>query len=237
MRDEIIRLSSTDSTHKFALKLAERKNRREYIIVADVQTNGVGRCGRRWTSVRGNLFMSAIKKLPKKENPGRLSLTIACAVHEALSVYVPNDLYLHWPNDIYYKKHKLSGILISMADDWAVISAGVNVNSNPGIINAISLKEICGEDIPTEKVLGNITEKLNLRLKELHVFGFGGIKNYWLRYINEINRTITVRNGSDSITGILEGIDDDGRLILERKCGKTVIFGGDIFENTKGSEL
>jgi biotin-(acetyl-CoA carboxylase) ligase len=122
-----------------------------------------------------------------------------------------------------------------MADGWMVISAGVNVNSNPAVADAVSLREICGSgDISAGEVRRHISERLDERLEELNISGFGDIRDYWLRYVNGMNSIITLRNGSDSIAGVFEGIDSAGRLILAAGGERMFISAGDMFLNTKG---
>jgi BirA family biotin operon repressor/biotin-[acetyl-CoA-carboxylase] ligase len=233
---KIIRLKTVDSTHKFALRLVESGKAMECAIIAENQTAGIGRCNRSWKSSSGNLFTSILKKLPQKNHEcGKLSLLVACAVHEAISHYIPHELYLHWPNDIYYKKSKLAGILIAVIDCWIVISVGINVSSTPKVDVAISLRDICKQHIVSvEEIFDNVLVELDKWFNIFDVLGFSYIKNYWLQYINEINCKVIIRNGGSSISGIIRGIDDMGRLILEENHRNLLISSGDMFLNTEG---
>jgi BirA family biotin operon repressor/biotin-[acetyl-CoA-carboxylase] ligase len=193
--------------------------------------SGVGRCGRSWISEEGNLFMSAIKKVPEDTNYGMLSLSIGCVVHKALSRYIPNNnLYLHWPNDVYYERSKIAGILITAIDGIAVISIGINVVSSPEISKTTSIKEVLGGCIiSADKLLGNIISVWN----DFLLIPFEGVRDYWLRNVNELNCTITIKNGVDSLSGIFRGINDDGKLILERDGRDLLISSGDMFLSTE----
>lgn len=235
MQGKIIKLKTIDSTHKFAVRLIEKGKATGCSIVAEKQTDGVGRCGRSWESPKGNLFASIIKKFPLDKELTKLSLAISCAAHEAISHYIPDNLYLHWPNDIYYKKSKIAGILITVIDYWLVISVGVNVNSTPEIANTVSMKDICeNETIPPEEVLEKILVALNKWLDNFEILNFLHIKNYWLRFINEIDCNVTIKNGLDSLTGVFRGIDDSGRLILEKNGRRLFIYSGDMFSDMEG---
>ncbi|MDR0632475.1 MAG: biotin--[acetyl-CoA-carboxylase] ligase [Holosporaceae bacterium] len=235
MQGKVIKFKTIDSTHKFAVRLIEKGKATECSIIAEKQTDGIGRCGRAWESPRGNLFASIIKKSSSNSELTKLSLMIACAVHEAISHYIPDNLYLHWPNDIYYKKSKVAGMLTTVIDCWLVISAGVNVNSAPEVANAASIKDVCGGvAVPPDEVLEKILVALDKWFDNFNVLGFLYIKNYWLRYINEIDCKITIRNGLDSLTGVFRGIDDSGRLILEMDGRRLFISSGDMFSNMEG---
>jgi BirA family biotin operon repressor/biotin-[acetyl-CoA-carboxylase] ligase len=230
LQDKILKLSKIDSTHKFALRSVESGRTEECVIVAESQTAGIGRCGRRWESPRGNLYCSIIRKFsPDKIESGKLSLAVACAVHSAISRYLPEDLYLHWPNDVHYKKSKIAGILIAIVEGWVIISLGVNVGSAPD--GAVSMKD-AGCIVSTEDLLENVLTELK---KWLEIQSdFGCLRDYWLRYINEINRKIIIRNGLDSLTGLFRGLDDSGRLILEWNGQHLFISSGDMFLNMEG---
>jgi BirA family biotin operon repressor/biotin-[acetyl-CoA-carboxylase] ligase len=144
-------LDTVDSTHLYAMRMAESDNVSECVVVAKNQTFGVGRGNRTWISAEGNLFASIIVKAPHLQSDldhglelGKISLTVACAVREAIIGYLPDDenVKLHWPNDIYYKNLKISGILLGRNGAWLIISLGVNVNADPGINSATSMEKI-----------------------------------------------------------------------------------------------
>jgi BirA family biotin operon repressor/biotin-[acetyl-CoA-carboxylase] ligase len=224
-----------DSTHKFALRLIESGKAEEGAIVAAKQTSGIGRCGRTWESPSGNLYASIIRRLFLDRDWGKLSLAVACAVHKVISRYVSSDLYLHWPNDIYYKESKVAGILISIIDCWMIISIGINVHSTPDIAEAISLSDISEvKVIEIDDILKGILTELDEWLETSCVSNFSSIKNYWLRYVNEINSKVIIKNGKNSIAGFFKGIDNSGRLVLDREGKNLFISSGDMVENMKG---
>jgi BirA family biotin operon repressor/biotin-[acetyl-CoA-carboxylase] ligase len=229
-RKSVIRLKTVDSTHKFALRLIENQKATECSIIAENQTAGIGRCNRTWESPRGNLFMSIIKKFPQNRDAGKLSLTVAGAVHSAISHYIPDNLYLHWPNDIHYKKSKLAGILIAVIDCQVVISVGINVNSAPKAGMAICLKDVCNKYVVSvEEMFDVVSIELSRWLYTLENCGFSYIRDYWLQHISGINCKVTVKNGGDSLSGIIRGTDDSGRLILEKDGQNLLISSGDMF--------
>lgn len=206
-------------------------------IVADIQTNGIGRCERKWESAPGNLYSSIIKKIPKNVDICKLSLATACAVHETVKNLLESDkmdhLYLHWPNDIYYENKKLSGILLAAVEDWVVISIGINIHS-VSTPTAVSLDSIVGGfSFSAQQLFDSVLNKLNIWLNLLQVEKFSGIRGYWLQNIVGMNSEVTIRNGRDSLSGIIRGIDELGRLVLEYNGRKLYISSGDMFINEK----
>jgi BirA family biotin operon repressor/biotin-[acetyl-CoA-carboxylase] ligase len=229
-----LKLQTIDSTHKFAIRLIESEKAEELAIVAEKQTSGIGKYNRPWESPNGNLYISIIQKLWHRDL-GKLSLTVAAAVHKVILHHIAGDLYLHWPNDIYYKESKIAGILIAVMNSWMVISIGVNINSMPDIACAVSIKDVLKVGIISiDCVLKSILVELDIWFEELRVCGFSFVKNYWLRYVNEANRKVTIKDGNGFISGLFMGIDDFGRLIL-RKHGKNLfISSGDMFLSGSG---
>lgn len=222
-----------DSTHKLAIRLVEKSKAMECVLMAERQTSGIGKFGRSWESPRGNLFASLLKRFPlPQQEPGQLSLTTAAAVHKAISRYIPSNLYLHWPNDVYHQKSKIAGILITVINSWAVVSIGINVNCSPGLDNTASLKEVCGgEVVASERMLKDVLIALR---GFLYVHDFSCVKKYWLRYVDVIGHSVTVKNGENSLVGICRGVDNSGRFILENSGRNLFISSGDMFSGAEG---
>ena len=102
------------------------------IVLADRQTAGRGRRGRRWASdtARGLWFTLA------RTSPGGASATlplrIGLAVARALDA-VGHEVRteVKWPNDVMAGGHKLGGILCEQAGRALLIGIGVNLNQSP----------------------------------------------------------------------------------------------------------
>jgi BirA family biotin operon repressor/biotin-[acetyl-CoA-carboxylase] ligase len=263
---KIIKLKTIDSTHRYLLNLIENNLIKDYVdgdndafaVIADNQTNGVGRCNRDWVSLPGNLFASIVMKLPEND-VSQISLAVACAVRESVLQCImdnsgiigennlQNDRFLssvlnktklHWPNDVYYDKKKISGVLISVCDNLIVVSVGMNINSAP----SVSCKSICLKDILkrkikiviSKKILDILVKNINQWFFYLKTIGFSCIRSYWLSNINEIGCEIVIKNGHDCVNGIFTDIDDYGRVILERGGERLFISSGDLFINQEG---
>ncbi len=107
-------LASTNST---ALARAQRGEAGRLWIVADSQSGGRGRAGRRWQSRPGNLHASLlIRPGCSLERALELPLVGGIAAFDAVRQVVrwphANGLYLKWPNDILWDGAKLGGILL-----------------------------------------------------------------------------------------------------------------------------
>jgi BirA family biotin operon repressor/biotin-[acetyl-CoA-carboxylase] ligase len=235
-------LKTIDSTHRLAIDLAEKGKAFGCILVAENQTAAVGRCGRKWISGEGNLSASFLKAVPRPMDLGQTSLAAGVAVHEAILSHLPADdgLRLHWPNDVLHKGRKISGLLLAVVNEWLIISVGVNVNSSPDRHSTVSLAEVLTS--PTAETTVPSAEDLVLQIDSSLGRWFGltasgdfvAVKEYWLRYVNEINSKIIIRNGNDVLSGTFVGLDDFGRLILENEGRKLFISSGDVFLDMEG---
>jgi BirA family biotin operon repressor/biotin-[acetyl-CoA-carboxylase] ligase len=263
---KIIKLKTVCSTHLYALNLVDNGIRdygqptsgagkfegndnsiADCAIIAENQTNGIGRCNRVWESLKGNLFASIIKKLPKNADLGGLSLTAACAVRDTVESYIEDgvnngdrrhQLSLHWPNDVYYNDRKVSGILMAVSNGYMITSVGINVNSAPhnvdgsSSVGAISMVDIFGQIsrlVDPEDVLLVLLKNIERWFWDLDNIGFAPVRSYWLRNIREIKHRVTIKNGLDSISGIFADIDESGRLVLEHGGVRLYVSSGDLF--------
>lgn len=244
---KLIQLREIDSTHKLAERMIEKDQIGECCIIAERQTGGIGRCGREWISAEGNLFASVIKSLPLEAiNFGisryvaRVSLAVACAVHKVLTkCLTENDsnLCLHWPNDIYYNGLKMSGILLSAVENMVVISVGVNIY-RVSLDSTISLEEIPGSvSVSAKSLCNSILKEIEAWIHLKNINDFSSIKEYWLDHMVGIGQEASVRNGMEMQSGIIKGIDDSGRLILERHQKEILISYGDMFVGVRNGEL
>ncbi len=233
MINKIIRLKEIASTHKLALQIIESNKASECVILAEKQTAGIGRYNRKWISSNGNLFASIIRQINLEKNISKISLAVACAIHRTLCRYIQkkNKLKLHWPNDIYYEDKKISGILIAVIEKWIVISIGVNIHTVP-ISLAISLEDISAEIcISAEQLLKDILDELDNWICLPNINDFLCIQQYWLKNMYGINNLATIKNNKESLVGIIRGIDNLGRLILEEDNRNLYVSSGDMFIN------
>lgn len=238
-----------DSTHKYAKRSIENNEiQKNCIIVAKFQTDGIGRCSRNWKSEEENLYTSFVKKFNDKKNFGKISLVIACAIREAILQFlsqqnkenfnineVSKNLFLHWPNDIYYKDRKISGMLLEVLPEWIIISIGINVNNYPKNVQALSLYEMmknlrlsCNNLQPLH-LLQCLDIEIEKWFTKFQKENFYFVRKYWLRYVNDIDCNVIIKNGNSTVSGIFKDIDLLGRLVLEYAGKELYISSGDLF--------
>ncbi len=125
-----------ESTNLEAKALALKGAPEGTVVVAEAQTAGRGRLGRRWTSPAGKgLLFSVILRptLPMSE-AHLLTIVAATAAAEAIEKHVPARVAIKWPNDLFIADRKVGGILMEVSGeqdevDWVVLGIGLNVNT------------------------------------------------------------------------------------------------------------
>jgi BirA family transcriptional regulator, biotin operon repressor / biotin---[acetyl-CoA-carboxylase] ligase len=121
-----------------AASLAKRGVPHGSVVLANSQSAGKGRWGRRWESVQGGLYLSVVirQEVPDANGVrdlGLLPLTAAVAAAEALEESFGVSCELRWPNDLFFAGRKLGGILcesifVGGRCEFAIVGIGVNVN-------------------------------------------------------------------------------------------------------------
>lgn len=106
-----------------------------YVVLAEQQSKGQGRRGRKWVSPFGsNLYLSLLWRFQlSPAQLGCLSLFVGVAVVRVLRNLGAKEVGIKWPNDIYYQDKKVGGILLEMRAEAngpsnVVIGLGLNVN-------------------------------------------------------------------------------------------------------------
>jgi BirA family biotin operon repressor/biotin-[acetyl-CoA-carboxylase] ligase len=115
------------------------------LVLADEQTAGRGRQGRRWASASGaGIWLTLIERCGDAGALDVLSLRCGLYAAEALDELATSTIGLKWPNDLYVDGRKLAGILIEArwrgtTPDWVAIGFGLNVAA-PDIETGIGLR-------------------------------------------------------------------------------------------------
>lgn len=232
----LVELETVGSTNDHAKKLARNGYPAGVVVWAHEQTAGRGRQGNSWESFTGNLYMSMIAR-PRVNvaQVGQLSLLVGVALANVLSTFVPAsaDLRLKWPNDIYINGKKIAGILIETESvgaqqlPYAIIGAGVNVTYSPD--NAISLHELGLYSYEAGHVLEFLAAEIALLIKKWERDGFADIREAWLKRAYRLGETITARLPQETLSGIFEGLDKGGALLLNVNGKTQVINTAEVF--------
>lgn len=125
--------TSVPSTMDVAHALASEGTPAGTLVLADEQTAGRGRGGKRWRSDHGaGIWMTIIERPNDAEALGVLAIRLGLRAAPVLDRHVDAPIRLKWPNDVLVNDRKLAGILVEArwrdgSVDWVAIGLGVNV--------------------------------------------------------------------------------------------------------------
>lgn len=243
-------LQETASTNTDAMRLASEGAPDGTVLVAETQTAGKGRLGRRWHSPPGqNLYCSVILRNPPTDNlSGWLSvIPLRSALAVARAVHLVTDLRpsLKWPNDILAGDRKLGGLLCesSLAGPAAtvvVVGIGLNVNSGPEDFPeeiramATSIAAETGRRCDRAWLLASILLELERDAEVLSAAPPGTLLSEYARLCCTLGRRVRVSlSEGQTVEGLADSIAPDGSLRIVRDPasggGLVEIRAGDVF--------
>ncbi len=169
MKFKKFKFKKVKSTNNTAIRIIKENKYSLGMVVAETQENGRGQYGRKWISLKGNLFISFFNEL-NKVNPSINAITKnnCLLVKKLLSSFTNKKILFKKPNDLLIDKKKISGILqeVVFAKDkkFLITGIGINVKKNPIIRKypATNLQEVTKKSISkliVENKLKQIFEK------------------------------------------------------------------------------
>ena len=228
------------STHDEVLQRAREGDAGHLWILALQQTKGRGRHGRQLVSPKGNFYASYLLVDPSPLNlMPQLGFVAGVALADAvqLGCALGDKVRLKWPNDLVCGHAKLSGLLLETTPVHPHLYAcalgfGVNLVSSPAGLayETISVRDLGGHDVtPTE--FAHILSHYFANWLQLWDRGhnFMAIRKAWMERAAGLGQTIRVQRHDGPVTGVFEGLDDAGRLLLRCEGHGVTIEAGDVF--------
>ena len=124
----------TDSTNEWCKRMSKEDAEHGTLAVAEFQSAGKGRLGRRWTAPEGSSVMMSILLRPEFEPQYASMLTLVMGLSVAQAVKeLDVEVSIKWPNDVVVSRKKICGILTEMGLEngkirEVIIGIGINVN-------------------------------------------------------------------------------------------------------------
>lgn len=130
---EVRWFAALDSTNRYLLEEARRGAAEGLVVVADHQSAGRGRLGRRWEAPRAaNLLVSVLLRPQLPIDARHLaSAVVALAAADACVALGGVTVDVKWPNDLLVGGRKLAGVLAEAdvgAGDRSPIVVGIGIN-------------------------------------------------------------------------------------------------------------
>lgn len=214
------------------------------VCMAEAQTAGRGRRGRKWVSPYGSsLYMSMLWHFGNGyQAVAGLSLMVGVVLNQTLQSFGISNCKLKWPNDLYFEQQKLAGILIEVegqvgASASAIIGIGVNIalpNNVAGIDQAFTdliqanANTANVEDISRNAFAAKLISNLWQTLPLFEDQGLAPFLDGWEQADLYVNKHVVLISGEHTTYGISRGIDNSGALLLEIGGKVNAYHGGEI---------
>ncbi len=155
-----------------------------------------------------------------------LNIVTSLALYQVVARYLPDQLAIKWPNDLYCGDKKLSGVLIENVVmqkhlKASVVGIGLNVNqTNFHSEGPTSLAHECGSDFDLQQVLDQLLVALECNYLQLQAGWLEQLSATYLKNMYWLDDLHTFRDATHSFSGKIRGIDAWGRLIIELATGE-----------------
>ncbi len=111
------------------------------------QIKGTGRGKKKWSSPKGNIYLTINQKL-KASYALRNNFYICYLIHKFFKINYNTNLEYKWPNDLFFKNKKIVGVVVKSTilgnNSYLKTGIGININNSP-IVDSVSLFRIIYE--------------------------------------------------------------------------------------------
>lgn len=205
------------------------------VIVADEQTAGRGRLGRRWVAPSGALVVFSVGVLEESlVSVDRLTFASAVAIArgvERAAGLSAGTVKIKWPNDLMIDGKKLAGILVETFP-WrqrtaAVLGVGVNVSleaeqlrdADPELARRVTSLAMIGRRVDRLAVLREVMIELDTALAATDLTP---LLNQWRQRCEQMSRAVTLSCSGRVYRGTVENLDPHEGLIVRTQEGALV---------------
>ena len=241
---KIYYFDTINSTQNFAAEISSRPQENGTVVIAEKQTQGRGRRGRKWTSPSGGIWMSVVLHPEFEISASTLfpiisSLALAFAIEKVLKIKPK----LKWPNDLTVNGRKVAGILVDASVESGkmehlILGVGINFKidvkevekaiRNTG--NYYGMATLVTKNNKTSPA--QLVQMFLLELERLYNLFLDGNSEYiikqWTRRSSTIGRTVSVTSSTIPLHGKAIKIDKDGALIISSKGKNHRVLVGDV---------
>jgi len=233
-----------DSTQNFAQNIAADKKENGTIIIAEKQTSGRGRLDRKWTSPKGGIWFSLIIH-PKFDVSSSTLIPIlsAVALSKSIKSVLGIETEVKWPNDITMNGKKVAGVLVDASFqtnsiDYLILGIGINFDIDAKKLekrltktpNFYGIDSLRGKEnkTPPKTLLKEFLLQFEKNLFQLDKGEKSKIIKEWTKRAAGIGKKITINTSNGKISGISQGIDNDGALKIKTRNETKKIYVGDV---------
>ena len=233
-------LEQIDSTNNYAMGQISQSDIEEWsAYFAWQQTQGKGQRGKGWNSDRGKNILLSFVLRPHKlflQHQFSLSATVALGAFDFFKNYAGDSCSIKWSNDIYWCDRKAGGILIEnvlRGNFWAYAVVGIGININQlefpdSLPNPISLAQITGKQYNALQLAKELLSFVAKRYKDLLEGNSQNILSAYQQVLYRRNEPCSFRKNGQHFSGIISGVEPDGKLVIRTSSGRKAFDFGEI---------
>jgi BirA family biotin operon repressor/biotin-[acetyl-CoA-carboxylase] ligase len=232
-----------DSTNTVALELGQEGDPHGTVVLAEEQTAGRGRAGRKWISEKSSGIHASILLRPpiSPAQAPLLTLVAGLAARDGVAEETGFAPDIRWPNDLLLHGKKFCGILTEMHAEpdrvhYAVVGIGINVNHTK------MPAELAGIATSLKMEGGRAYSRLDLLIRLLWCFD-----RYYNRFVAEgakpilsrfaqvssfyEGKRVQISTAAETFVGTTAGLEPSGVLRVARDDGRIeAVISGDVAE-------
>ena len=201
------------------------------VCIAEFQTDGRGRRGRRWHGPLGSGIALSVgwQFAGVPAEPSALTLAVGVAVRRVLERVAGLTISLKWPNDLVFDERKLGGILLELSAEahggaHVVVGVGLNV-ALPGAL----LPSLCDWARGAIGLTTPLVNELAALFADYPTHGFAAYRTEWRSADYLRGRAVRLDEATGRLFGTALGIDADGALLVQTDGGKRRrVVAGDV---------
>jgi BirA family transcriptional regulator, biotin operon repressor / biotin---[acetyl-CoA-carboxylase] ligase len=223
-----------DSTNNYAMQQIHAgmaKSKQGY--ATSHQFNGKGQRGKTWLSSPNEaIALSVVLDTTKLGITKQFLLSMAVAVGTAnfAKKYIDNDVFIKWPNDLYWRDRKAGGILIENVVkgeqwQWAVIGIGINLNQSKfssSLPNPISFSKITGKTYDVAKLTTLLYDEV---LSQINSFNEAALKEEYNQFLFMKGQAVRLKKGNSIFETTIDEVDSYGCLYTHDSLARVFNFG------------
>ena len=212
------------------------------VVIAETQTAGRGRQGRPWHSPPGAALLVSTIYRPAlaPEHLQRMTMAAGLALSDVLRPLLEAAFALKWPNDGLIRGKKVCGVLseaIWLGDRLAAVVVGIGLNVRVDFAGtdlaarATSLETELGYTLNRIALLAALLARLDhwaARVSE------ADLVEAWRARLGTLGQRVIVypvgvQESTPLFTGVAEGVDDAGALLVRLDTGEVRrVLAGDV---------
>ncbi len=234
-------VESIDSTNNELKRQGAEGLKEGVVLSAGMQTAGRGRLGHSWESPKSDSVATSILLRPTVsiENVSRLTILAAMAVSRMTEELYGLERQIKWPNDVLIHEKKICGILTEMIlkdnrPDYVIIGIGVNVHQTEFPEDIRDKATSIDLELPSGRASRRaVTESIWTNFMKYYedfqkTEDLAAVVEEYNAHLVNLGREVRVLDPLGEYSGICEGIDATGALLVRREGEVVRVDSGEV---------